>query len=45
MTCKKHTGTKDAHETVVCAHEKICHDSGLSNERHNIPSVEKDNDE
>jgi hypothetical protein len=39
-TCKKHTGsTKDARETL----EKICYDSGLSTQRHNIPSVQKAN--
>ena len=43
-TCKKHTGsTKDAHETFLDALQKICHDSGLSTQRHNIPSVHKPN--
>jgi hypothetical protein len=43
-TCKKHTGsTKDAHETILDALQKICHDSGLSTQRHNIPSVHKPN--
>jgi hypothetical protein len=38
-TCKKHTGSmKDAHETVLDALQKICHDLGLSTQRHNKPS-------
>jgi len=43
-TCKKHTGsTKDAHETILDALQKICHDAGLSKQRHNIPSLRKPN--
>ena len=43
-TCKKHTGsTKDAHERILDALEKICHDSGLSTQRHNIPLVQTAN--
>jgi hypothetical protein len=43
-TCKKHTGsTKDAHETILDALQQICHDAGLSTQRHNIPSVSKAN--
>jgi hypothetical protein len=41
---KKHTSSmKDAHETVLTALEQICHDSGLSSMRHNIPAVQKPN--
>ena len=44
LTCKKHTGsTKDAHVTIWDALEKICLDSDLSTQRHNIPSVRKAN--
>jgi len=43
-TCKKHTGSrKDAHETILTALEQICHDSGLSTRRSNIPSVDRSN--
>ena len=43
-TCKKHTGsTKNAHETILDALEKICQDAGLSTQHHNIPSVRKPN--
>ena len=43
-TCKKRTGsTKDAHERILDALEKICHDSGLSTQRHNIPLVQTAN--
>ena len=43
-TCKKHTGsTKDAHETILDALEKICYDSGLSTQRHNIPLAQEAN--
>ena len=30
-------------ETILGALEKICYDSGLSTQRHNIPSVQKAN--
>ena len=43
-TCQQHTGsTKDAHETILDALEQICHDSGLTTHRRNIPSVQKAN--
>jgi hypothetical protein len=43
-TCKKHTGsTKDAHEMILDALEKICYDSGLSTQSHSIPLVQKAN--
>ena len=43
-TCRQHTrSTDDAHETILDALEKICYASGLSIQRHDIPSVKKSN--
>ena len=44
MVSTQHTGSmKDAHETILDALEKICSESGLSTQRHDIPSVRKAN--
>ena len=41
-TCRQHTGsTKDAHETILDAMQQICHASGLSTQRLDIPAVRK----
>ena len=43
-TCRQHTGsTKDAHETILDAMQQICHASGLSTQRLDIPTVRKAN--
>ena len=43
-TCRQHTGSrKDAHETILDALERICHDSGLTTQRRYIPSIRKKN--
>ena len=43
-TCRQHTGsTKDAHETILDALQQICHESGLTTQRRDIPSVRKAN--
>ena len=42
--CKKHTGsTKDAHETILDALQKICHDLHVHTAPQHIPSVCKPN--
>ena len=43
-TCRQHTGsTKDARETILDALQQICHESGLTKQRRDIPSVRKAN--
>ena len=40
----QHTGsTKDAHETILDALQKICYEAGLTTHRRDIPSVRKAN--
>jgi hypothetical protein len=42
-SCKKHTGSTKAHETLLDALEALCFQAGIKTERRNIPSVTKRN--
>ena len=43
-TCRQHiVSTKDAHETILDALQKICYEAGLATQRRDISSVRKAN--